>query len=365
MIKPNLGDVIDPVLKLVKKPSQKAGLPPGTPIFVGEKKAREAKISIIDYDARNVEYKEDVDVKECLPYKEKPTVTWINVTGLHSIALIDELGSKFGLHPLTIEDILNTHQRPKVEVFDDYAFVSIKMSFFGEESGELEVEHVGIVLGENFVLTFQERPGDVFDPVRARINQRGRITKQGADYLAYALIDTIVDNYFGILEQVDERIEDMEEELVGNPGPETLEGIYILKRQMIILRKSAWPLREIVNGLQKTDSGLVKDSTKPYLRDLYDHVIQVIDTVETHSEMIAGMLEIYLSSVSNRLNDIMKFLTIFATIFIPLTFVTGIYGMNFRYMPELDWKYGYFVAIGVMVVIGLSLLAYFKKKDWL
>lgn len=365
MMKPYLGNVVEPVLRFVKKPSQKAGLPPGTPVFVGEKKAREVKISVIDYDAKNVGHKEGVDVEECLRYRERPTVSWVNVEGLHRTALIEELGKKFGLHPLTVEDILNTHQRPKSEVFDDYAFVSIKMSFLGRESGELGSEHVSVVLGENFVLTFLERHGDVFDPLRARIDQRGRITGQGADYLAYSLIDTIVDNYFGILEQVDERIEGMEEKLVGNPGPEMLEEIYALKRQVITLRRSAWPLREIINSLQRSESDLVRDSTRPYLRDLYDHVVQVIDTVETHGEMIAGMLDIYLSSVSNKLNDIMKFLTIFASIFIPLTFITGIYGMNFRFMPELGWRWGYFGALGAMAVVGGSLLIYFKSKKWL
>jgi len=357
--------VIKPVLRLVRKPSGTAGLPPGTPVFVGEKKALEVTISIIDYDGGNVEYKEHVDIRECLPYRERPSVTWINVEGLHRIAPIEELGRGFGLHPLTVEDILNTRQRPKVEIFDEYAFVSINMSSFDEETGALEAEHASLVFGENYVLTFQEQAGSVFDSVKARINQRGRITRQGADYLAYNLLDTIVDNYFGILEQIDDSMADLEVALLGSPGPETLEGIYLLKRQIITLSRTAWPLREIINGLQKSESGLINDSTKPYLRDLNDHAIQVIETLETHREMIGGMFEIYLASVNNRLNDIMRFLTIFATIFIPLTFITGIYGMNFKYMPELGWRWGYFGALGAMALLGVSLLIIFKRKRWL
>lgn len=364
-MKHNISSLIKPVIQLVERRSEKAGLPPGEPVFVGEKKVKEVRINIIDYDAKSSEEKYIEDVRECFPYKESPRVTWINVIGLHEIAIVDNLSKNFGLHPLTVEDILNTHQRPKLEVFEDYIFIAIKMIYLEYESITLEIENLSIVLGENFVLTFQEKPGDVFNPIRTRINQRGRISKQGADYLAYALIDSIVDNYFMILENIDERIEDIEDKLITNPKTEELQEIYTLKREMITIRRAVWPLRELVNRFMRSESDLIKDSTQLYLKDLYDHTIQIIDTLETHRDVVAGMLEIYLSSVSNRLNDIMKFLTIFATIFIPLTFITGIYGMNFKHMPELEWRWGYFGALSIMAAVGISLLVYFKRKRWL
>lgn len=351
--------------------SQKAGLPPGTPVYVGEKKTEEVKITIIDYDREHFELRVVPTVEECYTYKEKPTVTWINVDGLHEVANIEKLGKCFDLHPLIIEDILNTHQRPKIDIFDKYIFIVIKMHTWDEKSREIYSEQVSLIFGENFVITFQERGGDVFESLRDRIkNDKGKIRKLGADYLAYALVDTVVDNYFKVLESIGDEIEAIEEELVTNPTPETLNKIHFLKREMIFLRKSVWPLREIINKFQREETTLVKDSTNIYLRDLYDHTIQIIDTVETFGDVISGMLDVYLSSISNRMNAVMKVLTIFAAIFIPLTLIAGIYGMNFNTqespfnMPELNWNFGYPFALGLMAFIGFTMLFFFKKKKW-
>ena len=348
------------------KRSEKTGLPPGTLIHIGEQKTEKVRISIIDYDETQLEEKEAQTVEECFPFKDKPSVTWINVDGIHDVTLIEQLGTHFGLHPLLLEDILNTDQRPKLEDHEHYLFIVLKMLYPDEEADEITAEQVSLILSSNFVLSFQEREGDVFNYVRDRIrNKKGRIRRAGADYLAYALIDAIVDNYFIILERLGEKIEETEEQLVANPTPDTLRTIHGLKRAMIFLRKSTWPLREVISGLERLDSPLIQESTDIYLRDLYDHTIQVIDTVENFRDMIAGMLDIYLSSLSNRLNEVMKVLTIIATIFIPLTFLAGVYGMNFRYMPELEWRWGYPVIWAVMLAILVMMVVYFRRKRWI
>jgi len=355
------------MLGLIKKRSHKAGLPPGTLVHIGEKKVEKARITIMDYDETNLEEKEAKTIEESYPFKEKPTVTWVNIDGLHQLDIIEKLGAHFGLHPLLLEDIVNTEQRPKMEDYGDYIFVVLKMLYHADENDtETQAEQVSLILGSNFVISFQEREGDVFEPVRDRIRKKkGRIRKAGADYLAYALLDAIVDNYFIILEKSGETIEDAEQQLTVNPTQETLQFIRKLKKEMIFLRKSVWPLREVVSGLERCDSSLIHESTGAYLRDVYDHTIQVIDTVESYRDMISGMLDIYLSSISNKMNEVMKVLTIFASIFIPLTFVAGVYGMNFEFMPELTWRWGYFALLAVMALIGISLVFYFKRKRWL
>jgi magnesium transporter len=353
--------------KLIKKRSKKAGLPPGSLVHIGEKKAEEVKITIIDYDETHFQEKVIKTIEECIPFKDKPTVTWINVDGIHQVELLEKLGQCYGLHPLTLEDILNTDQRPKIEDFGDYVFIVLKMLYYRDKTDEIVTEQMSLILGSNFVISFQEGiEGDLFDPIRERIrSEKGRIRKMGADYLAYSLLDSIVDYYFVILEKLGERIESLEEKLVANPNPETLQIIHNLKREMIFLRKSVWPLREVISGLERGESSLIKESTRIYLRDVYDHTIQVIDTIETFRDMLSGMLDIYLSSVSNRLNAVMKVLTIIATIFMPLTFLAGIYGMNFKFMPELEWRWGYPLIWMVMLGIGIFMLFYFKKKKWL
>jgi magnesium transporter len=352
--------------KLIKRTSKKVGLPPGTLVHIGEKKAEKAKTTIIDYDETRFEEKEAKTIEECLPLKDRPTVTWINVDGLHQVEILEKLGDCFRLHPLVLEDILNTGQRPKVEDFDDYIYITLKMFHSEDENDEIAEEQVSLILGPSFVISFQEREGDVFDPIRERIRSaRGRVRKMGADYLAYALLDSVVDNYFIVLEKLGEKIEFLEEELVASPTTETLQVIHDLKREMVFLRKSVWPLREIISGLERGESALIQESTGIYLRDVYDHTIQVIDTVETFRDIISGMLDIYLSSVSNRMNEVMKVLTIIATIFIPLTLIAGIYGMNFQYMPELGWRWGYPMVWLVMLFIGALMLVYFRRKNWL
>ncbi|MBA4349396.1 MAG: magnesium and cobalt transport protein CorA [Thermodesulfovibrio sp.] len=353
--------------KLIKERSKKAGLPPGTLIHIGEKKTGEARINIIDYDGTHLQEKEIKKLDECIQYKDKPTVTWINVDGIHQVEILEKLGDCFGLHPLVLEDILNTDQRPKMEDYGDYIYTVLKMIYYDDKNNGIVTEQVSIILGQNFVISFQEGiDGDVFNSVRERIrSEKSRIRRMGADYLAYSLLDSVVDNYFIVLERLGEKIEFLEDELVNNPTPKTLQIIHDLKREMIFLRKSVWPLREVINALERGESPMVKDATRIYLKDVYDHTIQVIDTVETFRDMLSGILDIYLSSISNRLNSVMKVLTIIATIFMPLTFLAGVYGMNFKYMPELEWHWGYPLILLVMVTIALSMLIYFKIKKWM
>jgi len=352
--------------KPIKKRSKKVGLPPGTLVHIGEKKSEKTKITILNYDELHVQEKEIKTVDECFPFKDEPTVTWINVDGLHQVEILEKLGEGFGLHPLVLEDILNTDQRPKMEDYGDYIYIVLKLLYHNNKSNEIAAEQISLILGSNFVISFQEKEGDVFNPIRERIrNGKGRMRKMGADYLAYALLDSVVDNYFIILEKLGEKIEFLEEELVTNPTPKTLHELHHLKREMIFVRKSVWPLREVISSLERGESSLIKETTRIYLRDVYDHTIQVIDTVETFRDMLSGMLDIYLSSISNRLNAVMKVLTIIATIFMPLTFIAGIYGMNFQYMPELGWRWGYPIVLFIMLVIGVFMLISFRRKKWL
>jgi magnesium transporter len=355
-----------PKPRLVKYRSKKAGLPPGTLIHVGEKKVQDVRITYIDYDQQHFEEKQVPTVEECFRFKATPSVTWINIDGIHDVELMEKLGTQYGVHPLTLEDILNTSQRPKFEEVEGYVFIVLRMLSFSDDKQTVEGEQVSFILGENFVLSFQERVGDVFDQIRERIrNAKGRIRKMGADYLCYTLLDAIVDGYFAILERLGERIEGMEEELVTEPDASMLARIHALKREMIFLRKSVWPLRELIAGLQRSESGLFVESTGVYLRDVYDHTIQIIDTVESFRDMASGMLDIYLSSVSNRMNAVMKVLTIIATMFIPLTFLAGIYGMNFDHMPELRWQWSYAVFWVVVIVVAVIMVLFFKRKRWL
>lgn len=349
-----------------KKMSRKAGLPPGTLIHTGEKKAEAVKVTVIDYDEAGFREAEVSDIKECFVFRDKATVSWINVEGLHNVGIVEKLGDYYGFHPLALEDILNIDQRPKADDYGEYIYIVLKMFHPGWTDG-IVGEQISLILGSNFVISFQEGiKGDVFDAVRQRIRAgKGRIRSMGADYLAYSLMDAIVDNCFIVLEALGEQIEELEEELASRPTSETVRALHRFKREMIFLRKSVWPLREVVNSLEKNDSPLIKEHTRTYLRDLYDHTIHVIDTVETLRDILSGMHDLYLSSISNKMNEIMKFLTIIGTIFIPLTFIAGIYGMNFDFMPELRWRWGYLLVLSVMLSVGVLMLFYFKKKKWL
>jgi magnesium transporter len=339
---------------------------PGTLHPEEEPLAGQVRITVIDYDADHYEERTVTDIEECFPYRDTGTVTWINIDGLANIDVIGKIGNCFSIHPLTLEALLNTEQRPKIVDMETYIYLSLKMLSMKKESYDIKVEHVSIIIGPNYLISFQEDVGDVFDPVRERIRREGgRVRKNGPDYLAYALIDDIVDNYFIVMEKIEERVEDLEEELVVSATRESVWKINRLKKDMIFLRKAVWPLREVITGLERAESPLIKESTHIYLRDVYDHTIQVIDTLETLRDMVSGMLDIYLSSLSYKMNEIMKVLTLIATIFIPLTFVAGVYGMNFRYMPELTWEYGYFTVWGVMIIMVVLMLFYFRKRQWI
>lgn len=358
--------------KLSKKRSHKTGLPPGTLVYVGEERTDKVNITVIDYDEKSYKEKVIKKVEDCKPFKDSKTITWINVDGIHDTSIIEKFGECFNLHPLLLEDIVNTNQRPKMDDYSDYFFIVLKMLYFSDKKEQLISEQVSLILGNNFVISFQEEKEDVFNQIRERIKYaKGRIRKMGADYLAYAIIDAVVDHYFVILEKISEKIETMEDALVIDPTPKLLEEIYDLKKEMVVLRKSVWPLRELINGLDRSENKLIQKSTHVFLRDIYDHTIQVIDSVETFRDMSSGMVDLYLSSISNKMNQVMQVLTIIATIFIPLTFIAGIYGMNFNpnsspfNMPELGWYWGYVSVWVVMIIIVIILLIYFKKKKWL
>ncbi len=353
--------------------SKKAGLPPGTPVYTGDSTVSEVKIIMMDYNKESCIIKPMKHFKDSIPFFDNKSVTWINITGLREVNLIDELGNFAGLHPLIIEDILHTQQRPKIETYEGYIFIVMKMIILsnGNMSENFDFEQFSLILGKNYVLSFLENDHPVFDEVVNRItNNMGKIRNSGSDYLAYRLIDVIVDNYFKMLEVLGDRMEDLEVELVEHPTRETLHKIHGLKRELIFVRKSIWPLREVISALERDEGYLIKRQTHVYLRDLYDHTIQIIDTVETFRDLIGGMLEVYLSSISNKMNEIMKVLTIFTAIFIPLSVIAGIYGMNFKTevspynMPELNWVYGYPFALGLMAAVAATLLLIFKKKKW-
>jgi len=350
----------------IRSRATKSGLPPGALVHVGERKVDETRIKMLAYDAQHVEETGLRLLDQCVPPIDRSGVTWINVDGLHEAEALGRLGQRFGLHPLVIEDILNTDQRPKQEDYGEYVYVVLKSLYHLRASGEPEIEQVSLILGPNYVLSFQERGGDEFDPIRERIHSSAsRVRKMGPDYLVHALLDLIVDRYFGVLEGLGDRMESLEEELVENSTTQTLETIHHLKREMAFLRRSIWPLREVISALERSDSPLIQQATCIYLRDAYDHAIEVMDALEIFRDMLSGMLDIYLSSVSNRMNEVMKVLTVIATLFIPLTFVAGVYGMNFKYMPELEWRWAYPLVWLVMISVAGLMVAYFRRKKWL
>ncbi|MFA4825331.1 MAG: magnesium/cobalt transporter CorA [Methanoregula sp.] len=339
--------------------------PPGAIPVNGEPSNQPVLITVIDYDATHFQEKTVDKISDCFLFRDTETVTWINVDGLGNPKLIEDLGKCFTIHPLILEDIFNTGQRPKMEEMDQYIYLNLKMLTYLDTTKVIKIEHISMVIGHNFLISFQEDIGDVFDPVRERIRKDGRIRKFGPDYLAYALIDGIVDNYFGVMEKLEEQVEDLEEELVASPTQDSIHKINRLKKDMIFLRKSVWPLREMINNLERSESTLIQEPTRIYLRDVYDHTIQVIDTLETFRDMVSGMIDIYLSGLSYKMNEIMKVLTLIATIFIPLTFVVGLYGMNFKNMPEIEWEFGYYSVLIVMAIMVLGMLTYFRKKKWI
>ena len=344
---------------------KKAGLPPGTLIHVGSKKTDKTRITAIDYTEAHFSENEYDNISECFSLRDTKSVSWINVDGLHDIKIIEQLGSHFELHPLLLEDVLNTNHRPKVEEYDDYIFLTLKMLGVSKDRKSIINEQVSFVLGKNWVISFQEQQGDIFDAIRERLRTKmGNTRKLGSDYLLYRLVDTVVDHYFFVTEHFNDITTKLEDQVLKDPQENTLQKIQQLKKELISIRKAVNPLREAVSWLEK-DNKLFKQGTKRYLRDVYEHIIQAIDTVENQRDALSNIMDLYHTGVSNRMNEVMKVLTIISTIFIPLTFIAGIYGMNFEYIPELKWKYGYAVFWGVMVAIFLVLLIYFKRKKWL
>jgi magnesium transporter len=345
---------------------QKAGLAPGTPVFIGERRQDTAKISIIDYSPERFEEIPGATLADCARFKGGDNTTWINVSGIHDVNLIQDMANLFGLHPLTAEDIANTSQRPKVEEFGDYIFFAMKIVAYDEENAAIDYENVSIILGKNYVLSFRERDSNVLDHLKDRIRSgKGIVRGEKADYLAYAIMDGVIDKYFVTIEKIGDHIEDVDDAILASSGAVQMQELHRLKWEVLFLRKAIWPLREEIAAIVKSESPLIGATTRIFLRDLYDHAIEIIDMVETYRDIIGGMHDTFLSSISNRMNQVMKVLTIIGTIFIPLTFIAGVYGMNFENMPELKWKWGYFIVLGFMAVLGIVMLAIFKKRKWL
>jgi len=354
------------VLKGKGRFSKHIGLPPGSILYMGQKPEIEPEISYFYYDQEKFQEIKKYSLEELEKLDISSGMHWINIDGIHAEEVIEKIGHKFNFHQLMMEDIVHTGQRPKFEEFDDCFFLILKMLYNSTQGEYIEEEQVSIIFGENYVISFQEKPGDVFDVIRNRIRDtKYRIRRNGSDYLTYSLLDAIIDNYYIILESLGDDVEQLENEVFSNSSSSTIEKIYKMKRKIIQLRKSIWPLREVVSSLTRTENDLLKAGNLRFFSDLYDHIIMLIDTIESFREMVSGLLDIYLSSISNKMNEVMKVLTIIATIFIPLTFIAGVYGMNFQYMPELDWHWAYFAVLGVMVIVAVVMIIFFKRRKWL
>jgi len=345
--------------------SIKTGMPPGSLVHIGCCKTESVSVSVIEYDENNIKHI-DVDDPEDLAYfRDSDKTSWVNINGLEDTSLLGAIGTVFGLHPLVLEDMLDTEQRPKIEDYGDYIYIVIKQLYIDEVNGGILSDQQSVILGKGFVISASESKTQIFSPIRERLENGGRIRKMGADFLAYSLLDAVIDNYSDVLERLGDKIEVVEELLVSKPVPGTLNKINDIKKDTLYIHKNVWPLREVTNLLERMESYLVQGSTRLYIRDLYDHVIQAMDTTEIYREILSGLLDVYLSSLSYKMNEVMKVLTIISTIFIPLTFITGIYGMNFRYMPGLEWRWGFFALLFLMFAVVIGMLAYFRKKKWL
>jgi magnesium transporter len=350
----------------LKHSSDKAGLPPGSLVHVGKTPDQACRISVIKYDNENFEEYEIQSINEVFNNNEESKITWVNIEGLRVVDVIEAIGNSFDIHPLVLEDILNTHQRQKFEDYENFLFVVLKALIPSSEDFSVEHEQLSMIVMSNIILTFKEKQDDLFDPLRHRLsNSKGRIRCLGSDYLAYAICDAIVDQYILTIDSMVDTIESTEDELLADPTRDTLFSIQNLRRELIFIRKNVLPIREVISEIQRSESLLLNQSTQIYFRDVYDHSLRVIESLDSYRELLNGLLEIYLSSISNKMNETMKVLTVFASIFIPLTFIAGIYGMNFEYMPELKWKWAYPALWIVFVIIPFVLLIYFKKKKWL
>ena len=352
--------------RYIKKVSQKLGLAPGTLVHIGKQGLPGIKITLFDFNSQQCHERAVVQIDELQSCKDNQTVSWINVDGLEDVEKIARIGEIFGIDALVLEDIVNTNQRPQIEDFGEYIFIVFKMIYPNSRKDEIISEQVSLILGAHYIISFQEEAGhDVFEGLRQRLRDgKGRIRKTRGDYLAYSIIDAVVDHYFLVLEKLGDKIEEIEETLLSDPKTTVPRQIHVLKRDMIYLRKQVWPLRELLFELAHCESALIEKANEPYFRDLYDHAVQVLDTVETFRDVLSGSQDIYLSFVSTRLNEVMKMLTIFSTIFIPLTFLVGVYGMNFKVMPELEWPWAYYALWGFMIALSVGMVVYFKKKKW-
>lgn len=354
------------ISKAIKYRVKKAGLAPGSLISMNENKTDKINAFVFDYDADILIEKQDASLQECLKSLDNKSNTWVNICGIDDIHTIETVGRRFGLHPLLLEDIMSCGQRSKLDDYKDTIYIVVKMLTYNEESQQVEDEQVSLVLGKNFLISFLESKNNVFAPIYERLRPNNtRLRQRGPDYLCYALIDCLVDNYFLILEKVDEKLEHLEAELIKSPSPKTLQKIQKAKREITLLRKSIWPMREVISNFRRIETPLIQDTTKLYIHDVYDHTIQAIDAIESFRDIAAGMLDIYLSNISQRMNEIMKVLTVVSTIFVPLTFIASIYGMNFDNIPELHSKYGYYAILGLMFTVTFGMLLYFKRKGWI
>lgn len=348
-----------------KKRSTKIGLPPGSLVHLGDRKLEHARITLIDYGPDGLEEKQLETLADCHACAPTQSIQWLNVYGLHEPDILSEIGRRFNLHPLVLEDILNTDQRPKLDEYGEYLFLVARFFDYDDKTLSVTSEQVSIVIGHAFVLTFQEKPTGNFNPVRDRLRQeRGPIRRSGADYLAYALLDTIVDRYFAVLEGLGERVESLEEELMQKPSSRVLSTLHHLRREATGLRRAVWPLREVINGLARSNT-FFNPEVQPYLRDIYDHTVHVIESLEAIRDLIAGLLDIYLSTISNRVNQEVRVLTVIALIFMPSTLLAGIFGMNFKAMPMLDNPNGFAIIIGMMLGVAATLGAIFWRRKWL
>jgi len=345
---------------------KKIGKPPGTLLHLGEMKEEKASLSYFEFSPNFYNEEHNVSLDESCKQLPDGHRRWININGLHETHLIEGLGKFFSIHSLVLEDILNTTHRPKFEDYGDYAFIVCKMLKLDEKTKELDVENLSIVILKNYIITFQEKAGDVFDPLRDRLSKGNKKIREGdSGYLAYCLIDTIVDNYFTVLEELGENIESLQAQATTSPDEHTAQNITALKHSMLIVRRTIWPLREVLLAIQRSDTELLPTKLDIYFRDVYDHVVHIIDTIETYREMLSSVLDMYLSSLNLRMNRVLNTLTIFATIFMPLTFIAGVYGMNFENMPELEWSWGYYGVLVLMGVVAGGMLLYFKRRHWI
>ena len=354
--------------KQSKSRAKKAGMAPGSLVHTGKVYRQKARITVFHYTSDTLKENAIRTTEDCLVHRKAEGITWINVDGIQDIELLEKLGASFGLHPLVLEDIVNTAQRPKLEEYDNYIYIVLKMLYLNRESQSLASEQVSLVLGDNFVLSFQEGDEnleDVFEPIRERLRiSGGKLRRSGADFLMYSLLDALVDNYFLVLEALEDRADITDGKLSSGADDETLKAIRDYKRESLFLHKTVWPLRELTSSLLRYETNLIDDTTRLYLRDVNDHTVQLIDGVEMLRDTLSGMMDLYLTTLSHKLNEVMKILTIISTVFMPLSFIAGVYGMNFLHMPELSSPFGYPAVLLIMAVVAFFMLRYFKKKKW-